>query len=95
MPQLAIAFAVNTELMANSWVALMLVLLLEFRPVEKAARSPSPQLAPVEASVKLSSACAGGDAPISAAAIEAAPQPSAALNWRLVIPVVIEPSPCV
>jgi len=46
-----------------------------------------PRFAPVEARVKFSSAWAGRDSPNSFSAIEAAPHPSAAWNWRLLIPV--------
>jgi len=53
------------------------------------ARSPSPQVAPVEASVKFSSAIAGRIKPNSLSAIDAAPQPRAAWNWRRLIPVFI------
>ena len=65
---------------------------LNFGASTNEARSPSPQLAPVEDIVKLSSARAGRVSPNSASAIAVAPHPRAAWNWRLLIPVVIAPS---
>ncbi len=70
----------------------MLFFSSNFGASTKAARSPSPQVAPVEAKVKFSSARAGRDSPSSASAIEAAPQPSEAWNCRRFISVVIEAS---
>ena len=73
-----IAFAVITESMPNSCVTLMPFFSSNFGASTNEARSPSPQLAPVEDTVKLSSARAGRDSPNSASAIAAAPHPRAA-----------------
>jgi hypothetical protein len=86
------AFAVNTESIACSHDTLMLFFSSNFGASTNEARSPSPQVAPVEASVKFSSARAGRDSPSSASAIDAAPHPSADWNCRLVISLVIEAS---
>src|SRR5205085_6662254 len=85
--------AVNTESMANSCATLMPALSSKRGVSTNAAFSPSPQLAPVEANVKFSSARTGRDMPNSASASAAAPQPSAALNWRLSIPLLIRSLP--
>jgi hypothetical protein len=78
LPQLAIAFAVNTESIANSWETLTPVFSSNLGASTNEARSPSPQVAPVEASVKFSSATPGRARPNSLSAIDAAPQPIAA-----------------
>jgi len=85
--------AVNTESIANSWVTLPPPLSSNLGASIKLAFSPSPQLAPVDARVKFSSARAGPDNPSSASATEAAPHPRAVWNWRLLIPFVIIASP--
>src|SRR5262249_58594609 len=82
LPQLAIAFAVNTESIANSWVTLTPAFSSNFGASTNEAFSPSPQLAPVEARVKFSSARAGVANPDSASAIPAAPPPRRELDCR-------------
>jgi hypothetical protein len=52
LPQPAIALAVITESMPNSWVTLTLFASSNFGPSITEARSPSPQVAPVEATVR-------------------------------------------
>src|SRR6516165_12291109 len=91
LPQLAIAFVVNTESIANSWVTLTPAFSSNFGASTNEAFSPSPQLAPVEARVKVFSARAGVANPDSASAIPAAPQPRRELNCRRSIGVVIGP----
>jgi len=78
VPQVAIALAVNTESIANSWETLTPVFSSNLGASTNDARSPSPQVAPVEASVKFSSARARCDKPNSPSAIEAALHPRAA-----------------
>ena len=80
-PHVAIAFAVNTESIANSWVTLTPAFSSNLGASTKEARSPSPQVAPVEARVKFSSATAGHTRLNSLSAIDAAPQGAGA--WRL------------
>src|SRR6516225_8847880 len=91
LPHVAIAFAVNTESIANSWVTLTPVLSSNLGASTNDARRPSPQVAPVEASVKFSSATPRHIRPNSLSAIDAAPQPKAAWNWRRLIPVFMDP----
>jgi len=83
------AFAVNTESIANSWVTLTPVFSSNLGASTNEARSPSPQVAPVEASVKFSSAKPRRARPNSLRAIDVAPQPRAVWNWRRLIPVFI------